>query len=84
MKRATELIVTVDLDEIPGAFHTAESAKEIVQWILKERIGHYSPEVEILDRPDHRTALGTVPDDHVPWLTGGRCGSPCDDGCQCE
>jgi hypothetical protein len=35
----------VDLDPIPGVFHTAASAHEQVLRILQERISHYNPEV---------------------------------------
>ena len=38
-------IVEVDLDSFPGTFHTKESALEIIQKILDQRIGHYNPEV---------------------------------------
>jgi hypothetical protein len=41
--------VNVDLDSIPGAFHTSESAQKIVEAILQttltERIPHYNPMV---------------------------------------
>ena len=78
MKRDTELIVTVTLDPIPGAFHTAESAREIVQWILKERIGHYSPRVEIAGDWQPGCRCGASFDEAC------RCGTPCDEGCECE
>jgi hypothetical protein len=41
------LEVSVRLDPVPGAFHTKESAKNIVAHMLKERIGHYDPKVTI-------------------------------------
>jgi hypothetical protein len=37
--------VTVDLDPMPGTFHTAVSAQECVQTILSQRIAHYNPVV---------------------------------------
>jgi hypothetical protein len=44
------ITVEVNLDPIPGAFHTERSAKEAVQDIcrhaLAERIPHYEPIVE--------------------------------------
>lgn len=40
-----KLVVYVDLDPIPGAFHTKESAREIVEGTLKQRIEHYNPQV---------------------------------------
>ena len=39
------LDVFVDLDRIPGTFHTKESAAESVQSILEDRIPHYNPNV---------------------------------------
>jgi len=43
--------VDVDLDSIPGAFHTQESAQKIVENILQDtlnsRIPHYNPAVRI-------------------------------------
>ena len=41
------LYVMIDLDPIPGAMHTAESAQEAVQGILLSRVGHYNPVVVI-------------------------------------
>ena len=35
--------LAVDLDPIPGAFHTKEDAKEAVLAILLSRIPHYNP-----------------------------------------
>lgn len=45
MARKVALVVYVDLDRIPGAFYTLESARENVEGILKETIGHYNPMV---------------------------------------
>lgn len=39
------LEVAVDLDALPGAFHTSESAQEHVQAILLSSIPHYNPVV---------------------------------------
>jgi len=41
----TILIVAIDNDIIPGVMHTAESAKETVQSVLDEMVGHYNPVV---------------------------------------
>lgn len=41
------LQVFVDLDQVPGSFDTPESAKDIVQSILDQRIDHYNPNVVI-------------------------------------
>lgn len=37
--------IAVDLDPIPGAFHTKESAEDAVLAILLSRIPHYDPVV---------------------------------------
>lgn len=39
------VIVAVDRDPVPGAFHTEKSAKETIETILKDRIPHYNPTV---------------------------------------
>lgn len=43
-KRVT-LTVEVDLDPIPGAFHTIENAAEHVQRMLDHAVPHYNPKV---------------------------------------
>ena len=43
--------VVVDLDPVPGAFHTEEDARNAIEAILLSRIGHYNPRVVINDRP---------------------------------
>lgn len=37
--------VWVELDPVPGTMHTAESARETLQTILTNSIGHYNPQV---------------------------------------
>ena len=44
------LTVIVDLDPVPGAMHTGESARDIVESTLRSRIGHYNP-VVVLNKP---------------------------------
>jgi len=39
------LTVMVDLDPVPGAFHTRASAEEHIQALLLSTIGHYNPVV---------------------------------------
>lgn len=41
------LSVQVDLDPIPGAFHTPEDARHAIGMILNDRIPHYHPSVRI-------------------------------------
>jgi len=43
--KSLTLIVTVNLDPVPGTFHTQESAQEGVQAILTSMIPHYKPDV---------------------------------------
>lgn len=45
-----KLEVYVDLDSIPGAFHTTESARDFVEAILKQRIPHYNPTVSVTNK----------------------------------
>lgn len=48
MKRARiKLEVYVDLDPTPGTFHSKESARNVVDAILKDRIAHYNPMVSV-------------------------------------
>ena len=42
-RKRVRLEVYVSLDPTPGAFHTERDAAQIVERILMERIGHYSP-----------------------------------------
>lgn len=42
------LAAYVDLDPMPGTFHTADSARNAVSGMLKDRIGHYSPVVSVV------------------------------------
>lgn len=44
------LTVLVDLDSLPGTFHTPESARRGVEAVLLSRIGHYNP-VVLIDQP---------------------------------
>lgn len=44
-----KLEVEVDLDPVPGAFHTKERAELAVQYILKNAIPHYNPTVKIVE-----------------------------------
>lgn len=41
------LIVEVDLDPVPGLFHTAKSAQETVQSMLDASMPHYNPTVTL-------------------------------------
>ena len=52
-RRKTVLLVQVDLDAVPGAFHTPESARVHIQNILSNAIPHYEPEVKRLPFATH-------------------------------
>jgi len=39
--------VTVDSDAVPGVFHEAASVRSVVEAILQNTIGHYTPSVEL-------------------------------------
>jgi len=41
------LIVELELDPIPGAFHTPESAQRIIQNALDQFVSAYKPQVQI-------------------------------------
>lgn len=45
MKKRIALLVYVDLDSVPGEFHTEESARNSVAGILDDRIDQYNPMV---------------------------------------
>lgn len=42
-----KLDVHVDLDPVPGTFHTKGSARDAIARILQDHIPHYSPTVSI-------------------------------------
>lgn len=44
-RKLCKIIVLVELDDVPGSFHTEESATEIVGKILEINIPHYNPRV---------------------------------------
>ena len=44
-------MVVVDLDEMPGTMHTPESAQQVVQNVLWQRMPHYKPAVSLAPAP---------------------------------
>ena len=46
-KKRIKLELYVDLDPIPGAFHTKEDAAKRAEAILRSSINHYSPVILI-------------------------------------
>lgn len=48
MNKRVKLEVSVDLDPIPGAFHTEEDARKWIQMALDRAIEDYKPEVKII------------------------------------
>lgn len=49
--RKARLLVVVDLDEMPGTMHTLESAEQVVQNVLYQRMSHYNPAVSLAPAP---------------------------------
>lgn len=49
MTKRVALTVYVDLDAVPGTFHTIDSARNSIAGILDGRIPHYKPIVSIAD-----------------------------------
>ena len=47
-RRRTVMIVSVDLDDLPGDMHTAESARSIIQIQLNNVMAHYNPKVNAI------------------------------------
>lgn len=43
------VIVSVDLDPIPGAFHTVEDAEMRIYGLLERSIPHYNPKVQRIE-----------------------------------
>lgn len=46
-RRKARFVVEVELDDVPGTFHTPESAEIVIRHILDNSIPHYNPEVEL-------------------------------------
>ena len=44
-RRVAYISVEVELDDVPGTFHTIESAIDVIQSLLDTQIGHYNPKV---------------------------------------
>ena len=49
-RESATLTVTVELDGMPGAFHTKEYAQEYIQWLLNNNIPHYNPKVILTEK----------------------------------
>lgn len=49
MPKRMAMLVFVDLDPVPGVFHTKESAVETVNEILKRSIPHYNPHAKRIE-----------------------------------
>ena len=46
-RKRIKLVVEVDLDPVPGAFHTKEDACFRIQQLLMNAIPHYDPATEL-------------------------------------
>lgn len=58
-RKRIQLIVSVDLDPIPGSMHTKESARNIVAFALRNAVGSYNPIVSI---PEENVTVKLVDD----------------------
>jgi hypothetical protein len=54
--RKARLLVVVDLDQMPGTMHTAQSAQEVIQNVLYQRMSHYKPAVSLAPAPTFDSA----------------------------
>jgi hypothetical protein len=54
--RKARLLVVVDLDEVPGTMHTVESAQQVTQNVLFQRMSHYNPVVSLAPAPEYNSA----------------------------
>lgn len=54
-KTRRAFVVYVDLDPVPGTFHSQESAQNSIRGILLRAIPHYNPMVSLA--PDHMQPL---------------------------
>lgn len=44
-RKRIKMVLEINLDPVPGVFHTKEDARDIVDRILKNQLGHYDPSV---------------------------------------
>lgn len=54
--RKARVLVVINLDDMPGTMHTAESAREVVQNVLYQRMSHYKPAVSLAPAPTFDTS----------------------------
>ena len=52
-RRRIKLEVWVDLDNVPGTFHTKDSARNVVANLLNQSIDHYNPMVSTTNEEHH-------------------------------
>lgn len=50
-RKRVKLEVEIDLDPVPGEFHTDKSARDAIRIVLYHRFGHYNPTVDIKPSP---------------------------------
>lgn len=56
-RRKVLIEVEVELDPVPGTFHTADSAKEQITRILNSAIPHYHPRVVNVRPSMHKPSM---------------------------
>lgn len=61
--------LTVNLDPVPGAFHTMEDALTHIQQILNDRIEHYHPVLRTIDgRRAEQRHIATLASPVKEWM----------------
>lgn len=51
MRHTVTFMVTVELDTMPGAMHTEDSAQSIIYTVLNDRLSAYHPVVTPIPKP---------------------------------
>jgi hypothetical protein len=49
-RRRVSIAVDIDLDPVPGFGHEPESMADGIRRIVNAALGHYNPEVTVIDR----------------------------------
>jgi hypothetical protein len=57
----------VDLDNMPGAFHTVEDARYALAKLLKDQIPHYHPQVTLPNAPEQIEAEINLDQSNDSW-----------------
>lgn len=69
-RKTVKFTVSVELDPLPGAFHTEESARLWIEAILENILPHYNPQVSseaVTTNPDVKNAVQALYDDAIAF-----------------